>query len=188
MLPKERPLNNDFNMIATIRTAIIFNGMRLDPSDTRLFMRCYVAVMKDDFNREASAAEQDWRLFTVEHDNPCLVHRVWLAQWFMDGIVEMAGEDYPVEKIPVRDWIEGLANTLAKLPRGFIEEEAIGIAGNIELSAHKITSTNNANEIQRAVLEKGRALRAAQNGSLMTRCPTLDDLERAERSGQPLLN
>jgi hypothetical protein len=181
MIEKERPLYDDFNAVAIVRTSIVFNGIQLDPSNLRLVYRCYAAVMSANVDTTKPADEQDWALFTLYEGSNCLLHRLILSDWFVNGIVAMEGEDYPVENVPIGKWTENLINVYVQMPRVLQDEYAHALAMSMN-NAHDKAPKEKMDKMQMAIIQKGQALQALEDGRLNIHCPTIEDLEKIERT------
>lgn len=113
------------NTVLSVRTAILMNGLGLDPNDGHALLKAAVACSKNIDPLTPAFESNDWHLYVAVTDLDCPIHCIMMAPWLVDAVMQVTGqEDYPFERLDPDCWLSGIANVWSSMPAVVHTEQA----------------------------------------------------------------
>lgn len=169
MRKTEAQWQEDFNTITTVRLALIFAGLGIEPEKNAI-MRTVIAISTETPS-ETEPQDADWNLYFLEVENPCPIHRLMMPRWLVQGILALTeNNEYPIQNIDPAAWITNLPATLEKMPKLLVDNAVRLMASNL-IQAEKHCDPTILPRLREAIKIKGEAIKNN------TPCPDGDEDE-----------
>lgn len=161
-------LRQNYNTVASVRTAILMTGLGMDPEDGRDLLKAAIACSKNIDPLVPAAESRDWHLYIAVTDLECPIHCIMMAPWLVNAILEVHGikeeNEYPFHKLDPAVWTAGLKDVWAKFPDAVKTEETNDLIEAVLEGAERV-SEGDLNQMRVMLKRKGEAIAARHEHS-----------------------
>lgn len=149
----------NYNAIVSLRLAIIFNGMKIEPNPAAAMTLAFhigSSGLCDSMLKDPKSAR--WNLYDYDPDLNCAIHAVMCPGWLVNGADALVEGPLKMGEIHPNDWIVGLRETFNKLPTHLIGQQESQDLLDWFLQRYEATPPELTEAIHGAILAKARAI------------------------------